>query len=125
MVSQKINLLIIFQELKESLKASETDSLFDDKKFSKSRTYHWIIATCHDLNASVQSALKFLSEYSANQLAKLRDIAHPFEEAGLEYWTLRLNEECSELEKLQAEVHIFKEQVRGLVCKLNSEHILV
>jgi hypothetical protein len=117
-VSQKANILPIIYELNEQLRASEDDSLFDDRQFSKSRIYHWIIKTCHDLCTSIQTNLKFLRDFRANQLPNLRNKAHSYERSGLEYWTLRLREEISELDKVQMEVNSLREQVRELVSAL-------
>jgi hypothetical protein len=114
-VSQKANIIPIIHELNERLRASEDDSLFDDRQFSKSRTYHWIIQTCHILCTSIQTNLKFLRDFRANQLPNLRNKAHSYERSGLEYWTLRLREEISDLDKAQVEVNSLREQVRELV----------
>ena len=59
-VSQKTNMIPILHELKKRLRASENNSLFDDRLFSKSRMYHWIIKLV------MTSALRFRqSEISA------------------------------------------------------------
>jgi hypothetical protein len=114
-VSQKTNMIPILHELKNHLRASENNSLFDDRLFSKSRMYHWIIKTCHDLCASIQTNLKFLRNFETDQLPALQAKAHQYEQCGLLYWTLRLREEITELDTFQTEVHAFREQVRELV----------
>jgi len=114
-ISQRMNLLPIIHELNEQLRASEDDSLFDDRQFSKSRTYHWIIKTCHDVCTSIQTNLKFLRDLRANRLPELRGKAHAYEIHGLEHWISRLREEISELDKVQMEVNALREQVRELV----------
>ena len=114
-ISQRTNILPMVHELHEQVRASEDDSLFDDRQFSKSRMYHWIIKTCHDICTSIQTNLKFLHDFRSNRLPELRNKAHSYEERGLEYWSLRLREEISELDKVQMEVDALREQVRELV----------
>lgn len=114
-VSQRTNILPIFHELEERLRDSEDDDLFDDQKFSKSRTYHWIIKSCHDICTSIQINLKFLGDLRANKLPELANKAHEYEKSGLDYWCSKLGEEISDLDKLQMEVNALREQVRELV----------
>jgi len=114
-ISQRANTTYILDELKERLKISENESLFDDRQFNKSRTYHWIIATCHDLCASIQTNIKFLHDYQTHRLPEIQAKANEHERLGLDYWIKRLNEETTELDKFQMEVHAFREQVRELV----------
>lgn len=116
--AQKDHMVLLLQELKECLTASENDSLFDDRQFSKSRTYHWVIGTCHDLCASIQTNLQFLNKFKTHQLPDLRKKAHQYEICGLDTWISRLAETTTELEKLDIELHAFREKVRELVSFL-------
>jgi len=117
-ISQRVNIHPIVHELKEKLRASDDDSLFDDQQFSKSRMYHWIIKTCHETRASIQANLKFLQDFTTNRLPVLRGKAHVCEQHGIEHWSLRLREEIAELDNIQMEVDSLREQVRELVSLL-------
>jgi DNA repair ATPase RecN len=114
-ISQRTNILPILHELEEQLRDSEDDNLFDDRQFSKSRTYHWIIKTCHDICTSIQISLKFLTDFRTSRLPELSRKAHGYERTGVEYWTMKLGEEISELDKMQTEINALREQVRELV----------
>ncbi|KAF4628679.1 hypothetical protein G7Y89_g9480 [Cudoniella acicularis] len=124
-IAQKANIFPIIHELKERLRASEDESLFDNRQFSKSRLYHWIIKTCHSICTSIQSNLKFLRDFRINRLPQLRNNAHSYEQCGLEHWSLRLRDEISELDKVQIEVNALREQVVELRDALNGATALL
>jgi hypothetical protein len=109
------NVAAIFRELRAQLRASESDALFDDEAFSKSKLYHWMIKTCHDVSGSIDATLKFIRRFQSEELDALRAVAHPYEISGLACWVSRLRDETAELDALLSEVHGFKEQVRELV----------
>jgi hypothetical protein len=111
----RFNMIPIIETLKHCLEGSDDETLFVDISFSKSRSYHWIINTCHDLCASIQTNLKFLQNFESNRLPALQAKAHPYENLGVSHWTSRLTEEISGLETLQGQIHIFREQVREMV----------
>ena len=110
-----INIAAIFQELKTQLRGSESEVLFDDESFSKSKLYHWMIKACHDISGSIDATLKFIRRFENDNLESLRALAHPYEISGLTYWVSKLRDESAELDSLLSEVHGFKEQVRELV----------
>lgn len=112
--SQRLHIGPILEEMKAQLQASGTDILFDDQNFSKTRLYHWIIKTCHEICGSIDSNSRYVQRFQKGVLASLQAKAHPYERLGLDHWNNRLNEEISELEALGAEVHTFREQVREL-----------
>ena len=89
--------------------------MFDDRQFTKSRLYHWIMKICYDISSSVDTTLKFIHNFQHSQLASLSDGAHSYEKDGLTHWMTRLNEELAKLEAVQAEVQALKDQVRELV----------
>lgn len=99
---------------------SENAHLFDDKSFSKSKLYHWIIRTCHDICSSIDTTFRFISQFENAQLLPMQERAHPYERRGLDHWILRLGEEKTQLDMLQSEVHAFREQVRELVSDTYS-----
>ena len=89
--------------------------MFDDRQFTKSRLYHWIMKICYEISSSIDTTINFIQNFQHNQLASLRDGAHSYERAGLTHWIIRLNEELAKLEAVQAEVRALKDQVRELV----------
>ena len=91
------------------------DYLFDDKLFSKSRLYHWIIKTCHEICESIESSLKFVQNFENLQLRDLKEKAHEYEKGGISYWSSRLTAEVTELDLVQVRVVSLKEQVLELV----------
>ena len=94
---------------------TDFDYLFDDKSFSKSRLYHWIIKTCHELCESVESSLRFIQTFEALQLHDLKERAHEYEKGGIKHWCSRLAAEVTELDLVQVKVKSLKEQVLELV----------
>jgi hypothetical protein len=46
MYTQRINAESIYEDLKNWLKHSDSESIFDDEKFTKSTSYHWAVRTC-------------------------------------------------------------------------------
>jgi hypothetical protein len=109
------NIAAIFWELKTQLRGSESEVLFDDESFSKSKLYHWMIKTCHDITGSIDTTLKLICRFESDNLDSLRALAHPYEMSGLTCWVSKLRDETAELDSLLSEVHGFKEQVRELV----------
>lgn len=134
LVSQRIHLTCIFAKLKLRFASGrdshyETDAfstnLFDDKHFSKSELYHWIIKTCHELSASVESNLGFVQGFKKTDLGLLQGRAHDFERHGVEHWSTMLTEEMSNLERTREEVMVFREQVRELRDALHGATALL
>jgi len=109
------NVARIFKELKTQLRASESEVLFDDESFSKSKLYHWMIKTCHDVSGSIDTTLKFVRRFENENLDALKAVAHRYEASGLEFWVSKFRDQSAELDSLLSEVHGFKEQVRELV----------
>src|SRR6266487_1277423 len=97
------------------MSASGSAELFDDQSFSKSKLYHWIIETCHEISGSIEATLRFIRGFESYQLRKLRERANPYEKEGLAHWTTRFGEEISELDTFLAEVNVFRKKVRELV----------
>lgn len=82
---QRVNAGSIFQELKNRLRSAEVDDLFDDESFSKSKLYHWIIKTCHELCGSMDLTSKFIPRFDSGNLAVLQEKAHAYEKVGLKH----------------------------------------
>jgi hypothetical protein len=109
------NVAMIFKELKTQLRASESEVLFDDESYTKSKLYHWMIKTCHDVSGSIDTTLKFVRRFENENLDALKAVAHRYEASGLEFWVSKFRDQSAELDSLLSEVHGFKEQVRELV----------
>lgn len=120
--AQRINVQSIFDALKDHLRKSDEDSLFDDEQFTKSRLYHWVVETCHELCGSIASNLRFVRRLLDNQINKLSSEAHIHETLGIAYWARRLEEEVFELDELQAQVHALREKVRESVSTPSFTH---
>ena len=134
LVSQRVHLTHIFAELKlrfasgrDGCQETSTFSanMFDDKSFSKSELYHWIIKTCHELSASVESNLEFVRGFVSVDLILLQGRAHTFEKHGVEHWSTVLNAEMTNLERTREEIMVFREQVRELRDALHGATALL
>ena len=111
----------ILETLKELLTTSSDDDLFDDEDFTKSRLYHSIISTSHELVESITLNLNFMRRLSKRQLSDLCKGAHIHEKSGLVYWRQTLVEEVQQLQELRLRVSnlgkIAQERVR-IFCEL-------
>ena len=99
-------------------KASSSDpslDFIDDKLFTKTTRYHWMIKTCHEICSSINASVKFIRIFEDSQLPVLKDRSHQYEKAGIDYWAEILREETTELDMLQTDFHAIREQVRELV----------
>ncbi|CAJ2501886.1 Uu.00g047390.m01.CDS01 [Anthostomella pinea] len=123
--AQRQNLRPILASLKTRLAAADNGTLFDDRRFGKSRTYHALIATCHRLAATIDASLAFLREFRADRLPALAARAQASEAPGLDHWRARLREEIGELERARLEVNAFREQVRELRDALHGATALL
>ncbi|KAI9782801.1 MAG: hypothetical protein M1839_004552 [Geoglossum umbratile] len=115
--SQRMNLYLVLERLKERLRKSTArgdTNLFDDKSFTKSVLYHWMIKTCHELYSTADTSIRFIRKFESGYLHSLRQSAHPYEKAGLAHWTANVGAETAELESFQADVNGFREHVREL-----------
>lgn len=119
---QRSNAQTIFEALKDHLRKHDDDSLFDDEHFTRTRLYHWVIKTCHELCGLMASNLRFIRRLLNDQISTLRGEAHAHEALGIAYWMRRLEEHVSEMDELQAEVHALREQVRESVRVPSSNH---
>lgn len=134
LVSQRIHLTHILAELKLRFASGRdgvheegalSTNLFDDKSFSKSELYHWIIKTCHELSTSVDSNLRFVRDFKNTDLVSLQGRAHPFEKGGIEHWSTVFTDEMTNLERAREEVMVFREQVRELRDALHGATALL
>ncbi|KAJ5314642.1 Glucose-methanol-choline oxidoreductase [Penicillium atrosanguineum] len=99
--------------LNDRLQEHGVDSLFDDESFTKSRLYHWVIKTCHELSGSVASNLKHIKVVVVErEIDELSDKAHAYEKLGLSHWRRKMREEVNELDKLQVETQTLREKVQ-------------
>ncbi|KAH0541374.1 hypothetical protein FGG08_004138 [Glutinoglossum americanum] len=132
---QRMNLYLVVERLGERLRESTdkakrrcndnqahdastvrtTMHLLDDKSFTKSKLYHWIIKSCHEICSIADTSIRFVRKFENGHLCRLRQNAHPYEKAGLDYWTVSMRAETAELETPRADVNGLREQVRELL----------
>lgn len=103
-VTQRTNAESICDFLRHELGACDTDGLFDDEQFTKSKTYHHTIQGCSELIESLDATLRFLKKTTDGQIKELRSIVHPREELGVRHWTHELEEEIFSVRELRAQV---------------------
>jgi hypothetical protein len=115
MYTQRINAESIYVDLKDWLKDSGSESIFDDEKFTKSTSYHWAVRTCDELSESIASTLRFIRTRMESQVDKLCREAHAYEKSGIEHWLQLMKEEKFALEDLQAQILALRVQVQESV----------
>jgi hypothetical protein len=115
---QRTNAQHIIGILNDHLQESYNDSLFDDERFTKSRLYHWVIRTCHELSGSVASNLEHVDKVLNSELNDLIDKAHVHESLGLAHWSKKMKEEINELGRLRAEIQVLREKAQESVSAL-------
>lgn len=89
--------------------------LIDDTTFTKSKLYHFIIRSCHEICENIITSLRAIREFESGQLRGFLKQAHPYEAVGISHWSTRLVEAITDLELLQKEAREFADEVRELV----------
>ncbi|KAJ5521277.1 hypothetical protein N7527_005392 [Penicillium freii] len=109
---QRTNAQHIIGILNDHLQESYNDTLFDDERFTKSRLYHWVIRTCHELSGTVASNLEHVDKVLNGEVNDLIDKAHVHESLGLAHWSKKMKEEINELGRLGAEIQMLREKAQ-------------
>jgi hypothetical protein len=112
---QKSNAQHIVRALNDHLQESADDSLIDVEAFTKSKLYHWVIRTCHELSGSVALNLAYVDKVLNVEVNNLIDKAHVHEKSGLSHWSKKMKDELNELGRLQSEIHLLREKVQESV----------
>lgn len=117
--TQNVHAEAIYDQLKERLRTSGDESLFDDEHFTKSNLYHLIVKTCDELRESLTASLRFLRREFDNKITKQCENAHESERFGLVYWKTEHEAEMHALEELVAQVAALNASVQESVSAQN------
>jgi hypothetical protein len=113
--TQRMSAEIIHHACMVKYREVDDGSPFDDQAFTKSHAYHLVVKLCSELEMSLASGLRFISQLLNGDLSKLSKEAHIQETLGLELWLAKLREEISALENLHEQIQNLKSQVHESV----------
>jgi hypothetical protein len=113
--TQRKNAQSIYDAISNTLKSHDDDSLFDDEGYTKSATFHFAVRACNELEASVDSSLKFIRRVVNGPIRLFCDDAHVYEKLGIDFWSRKLDEDIFALTDLQAQIKTLRSQVQESV----------
>jgi hypothetical protein len=113
--TQRINTKAVYDACLDRYRDCDDNSLFDDKTFTKSTTFHLLVKLCSELEASICSGLSFMRQCLEGDLTRLCSKAHAQETLGMTHWLGKLKEELFALENLYGQVQSLKMQVQESV----------
>ena len=102
----------IFTSLKVQLEQNDDNVLFDDERITNSRLYHRVIKTCHLLNNSITSSIRFIERFRGTQTQRLWREAHEYEADGITHWCRQLESEVDALEDMAQQITSLRETVQ-------------
>lgn len=117
--TQNMNAEAIYDRLKERLRDSDDESLFDDEQFTKSTLYHWTVKTCDELRESLMASQRYMTRAFDRKITPLCEKnAHISGQDGLLYWKAEHEAEMHALEELIAQISALCSSVQESVSRL-------
>jgi hypothetical protein len=113
--TQRIDEQNVLDTLQSRLAESDDVRLFDDKDFTKSHLYHWVVKTCDMVCHSISTTLRFVDRISNDFVQGIDDKYHASDRPIIDFWLHKWMQEASDLKELREEFFSCRQNVQERV----------